>query len=76
MVAIGSQGTLAISVTWYLFSRKIPKLRESQNLIEAFDIVSGRAKSSVVDFIFCDGLIPHGLLPLLHQKMKSLSPLS
>lgn len=76
MAAIGFQGTLAIKITWYLFSRKIPKLRESQNLIEGFDIVSGTAKSSVVDFIFCDGLVPHGLLPLLHHKMKSLSPLS
>ena len=47
--------------------------------MEVFDIrvveAGPKAKSSVVDFIFYDGLIPHALLPRLHQKMGSVSPL-
>lgn len=46
--------------------------------MEVFAIAIGRgkpkAKSSVVNYIFKDGLIPHVLLPLLHQKMEPVSP--
>lgn len=53
-----------------LFSRKTLKVREGQDLMEVFD----KAKSSVIDYISKERLIPHALFPLLYQYKEYIPP--